>query len=310
MDPVRKIAEIFYWPICRAYSRYLGDRPADATLRFLCGLEYWRVYRFWPKFVSPQRFTEKVWSRMLHNRDPLLTLISDKLRIREYVSQKIGSDNLIPLLWSGENPEEIPFEELPMSFVIKANHGCDYNIIVIDKKQLNLPETKSQLKKWLRENFGRDKFLGISWGYKNVKPRIIVEAYIGDKKAPLDYKFYCFAGRFEFFKIDFDRFEAHSEKFFDRDLNKLDLFEKGLRQYHGKIELPHNFNDMVRVAESLAKGFNFIRVDLYSIGGKIFFSELTPYPGGVSAKFVPDIYDYAFGKKWICGHNEKDGEEF
>ena len=102
----------------------------------------------------------------------------------------------------------------------------------------------------------------------------------------------------EFFKIDFDRFEGHSERFFDRELNKLDLFEVGLKLYQGKIDLPDNFKDLVHVAESLAEGFDFIRVDLYSVENKIYFSELTPYPGGVSAVFEPDNFDYVFGEKW------------
>jgi hypothetical protein len=102
----------------------------------------------------------------------------------------------------------------------------------------------------------------------------------------------------EFFKIDFDRFYDHSEKFFDRATNELDLVELGLRQYKGRIDLPHSFDDMVRVAESLSEGFDFLRVDLYNVGNRIFFSELTPYPGGVSSRFVPDSFDFLFGEKW------------
>lgn len=236
---------------------------------------------------------------MLHERDPLFTLINDKLLVRDYVGEKGGGAYLIPLLWSGDKPEEIPFDKLSQKFVIKTNHGCEYVIVVNDKKRLDKARARRQLNKWLKENFGQDTFLGIAWGYKNIKPTIIIESFIGESgKAPLDYKFFCFSGCVEFFKIDFDRFEGHSEIFFDRDLNRLDLFEQGLKQYQGNIELPDNFEDMVRVAETLSEGFDFMRVDLYSANNKIYFSELTPYPGGVSAKFEPDSFDYVFGEKW------------
>lgn len=115
---------------------------------------------------------------------------------------------------------------------------------------------------------------------------------------PVDYKFFCFSGRMGFFKIDIDRFGGHSEKFFDRELNELNLIERGLKQHQGKIDLPDCFMDMVRVAELLSANFDFMRVDLYSTKKKIYFCELTPYPGGVSAKFEPDSFAYIFGEKW------------
>ena len=107
---------------------------------------------------------------MLHERNPLFTLISDKLLVRDYVAEKIGNEYLIPMLWSGDKSEEIPFDELPLRFVIKTNHGCGYNIIVKDNNERDHDKEKMQLKKWLDENFCQDKCLGIAWGYRNIKP--------------------------------------------------------------------------------------------------------------------------------------------
>lgn len=299
MNPLSALFKVFHWPLCRAYSRHLGDKPADRLFRCLCSLQYWRTYKCWPNFLQPHRFSEKVWSRQLHARDPILTKISDKYRVRDYVATKVGRDYLTPLLWNGEKPEEIPFDELPVKYVIKANHGCGFNIIVSDKSTVKKVEVIRKLKKWMNMNFGADTYLGIAWAYKNIKPHIIIESFLGENgKAPVDYKFFCFSGRMEFFKIDFDRFEGHSERFFDRKLNGLDLFEVGLKLHQGKIDLPANLDEMIRVAESLSEGFDFMRVDLYNTKNKIYFSELTPYPGGVSAKFEPDSWDLVFGEKW------------
>jgi len=54
----------------------------------------------------------------------------------------------------------------------------------------------------------------------------------------------------------------------------------------------------VKVAECLAEGFDFMRVDLYNVNNKIYFGELTPYPGGVSARFEPEDFDGFLGEKW------------
>jgi hypothetical protein len=205
---------------------------------------------------------------------------------------------LIPLLWSGDNPEEIPFEQLPLKFVIKATHGCKYDIIVKDKTQMDQTKARLQLKKWLGENFCQDKFLGTEWAYKNIKPSIIVESFLDDNgNVPVDYKFLCFSGRAEFLQMNFDRFGDASEKFFDRDFNPLDLWN-GTRQYQGKVVRPDNYEGMIRVAESLSRDLDFIRVDLYSVGGRIYVGELSCYPSGASDQFIPRKYDFLFGEKW------------
>jgi hypothetical protein len=55
---------------------------------------------------------------------------------------------------------------------------------------------------------------------------------------------------------------------------------------------------MLQVAETLADEFDFIRVDLYSVGGQTYFGELTCYPAGGFARFIPTKYDFIFGEKW------------
>lgn len=269
MNPISGLFKLLYWPLCRAYSRHLGDRPADGILRALCTLQFWRMNGYWPNFMHPHTFSEKLWSSMLHERDPLFTLMCDKLRVRDYIADKVGREYLVPLLWTGDRPEEIPFDELPLKYVIKTNHGCGYNIIVQDKMLLDQEKTKRQLRGWLSENFGADTFLGIAWGYKNIKPAIIIESFIEENgKTPTDYKCWCFAGRIEFISLHFDRFENHATLSFDRN------FEPGglsfpLPFYSSEYKRPSNYKEIIRVAESLAEEFDFMRVDLYNVENRI-----------------------------------------
>jgi hypothetical protein len=285
----------------------VGDKAADSVMCFLCGLYFLKVHGYWPHFKNPRSFEEKVWSRMLFDRDSRWTLLLDKFRVRDYVANKVGSEYLIPLLWSGNKPEEIPFDKLPLKFVIKTNHGSGYNILVRDKTQLDQTKTRRQLKTWLEENFCEDKFLGTEWAYKKIRPTIMVESYLENNgSVPEDYKFFCYSGRAEFCKVDFDRFEDHSEAFFDKGLKPLHLFGLGIKQYCGKFAFPDNYKDMVRVAESLAKGIDFIRVDLYSVGGQIYFGELTCYHGGGLIALSPRRYDLLFGEKWKYDNHSRD----
>ena len=286
-------------PVCRTYFRHiLGNRPADKVITSMSSLYFWYRHNYWPNFKNPQTFSEKVWNRMLYNRDPLLTRISDKLTVRGFVSDKIGSHYLIPNLWQGDKPEDIPFDDLPEKFVIKTNHGCGYNIIVQDKMKLDKEKTRQELRAWLRQNFCQDRHFGLSWAYKNIKPYIIVEAFIGQNgKPPIDYKFFCYRGRAEFVQVSYDRFGDPSERLLDRDFRPLDVWN-GLKLYQGEIIKPGNYDKMLCVADKLSQNFDFIRTDLYSTCNQIYFGELTCYPAGGNAPFSPMEYDSIFGKKW------------
>jgi len=287
-------------PICRAYARHIvDDGPPDPVICYLWGLYFWTVHRYWPCFKSPRSISEKVWNRMLFDRDPKWIMLSDKLRVRDYVASKVGSEYLIPLLWSGGNPEEVPFDELPSKFVIKTTHGCGYNIYAKDKTQLDQTKARRQLGKWLRENYCQEYLVGMEWGYKNIIPAIIVESFLEDNgKVPVDYKFLCYSGRAEFVQVDYDRFtEDHTRTFFNRDFNRLE-FTYGKKLYPGKVVRPDNYKDMIQLAESIAREFDFMRVDLYSVGGQIYVGELTCYPGGGVIRFIPRNYDFLLGERW------------
>jgi len=300
MSAVDWLLKRTYWPVCRLYVRHLGGEPADAFLRGLCSLQFKRVHGFWPNFVQPTRFSEKLWHRMLHDRATRLTLVSDKFRVREYVANRVGEKYLIPLLWHGRNVEGIPYDTLPVKFVIKANHGCGYNIIVTNKHSLNRRETAATLTRWLNENFCQDKYLGIAWGYKDITPEILIEEFLEqDGKPPIDYKFYCFGGRVEVCSLHFDRFTGHRTVTVGRSFETLDFGSDSLPSDSEWLR-PSNYQEMVSVAENLADGFDFVRVDLYSIGERVFFGEITPYPAGVSSFHALDLkkVDLLFGDRW------------
>ncbi len=298
MRLINVFSKLAYWPFTRAYAKSVGDRPADSFLSFLARFQFRFVHGFWPNYENPRHFTEKLWCRMLSERDPLLTIFCDKLAVRDYVTQRIGSQYLVPVLWSGTNPADIPFDRLPTRFVLKTNHGCAYNILVRDKATLDVAAARAQLSRWLRTNFCEATYLGISWGYKNIPPAVLVEEFLEEKgEPPVDYKFYCFGGRVEFLTVHYDRFRDHKTRSFDRNFAPYN-FSYDFEQWHGDCERPVNFDEMVTAAEKLAAGHEFLRVDMYSLGTKVYFGEITPYPGGVSTRFLPLSTDRRMGELW------------
>lgn len=237
---------------------------------------------------------------MLHDRDPLLTVVTDKLEVREYVSQRIGDEFLVPLLWVGEDPDEIPIRDLPAKFVIKTNHGAGYYVIAMEKRDLDWKKTKRILSSWLRENYCEDKYLGIEWGYRGISPKLIIETSLAmDEELPIDYKFFCFSGRVEFVFLHYDRFRGQKVRVLDREFDNLTWDVEGGNDDR-EIPRPRYFEKMIEIAESISIEFKFIRVDLYYVNDRIFFGELTPYPGGVGVKMLPEHIDCVYGNLW--GH--------
>lgn len=299
MNLISGLYRFIYMPLCRTYVRwFVGDEPADSVLCNLAEFHFWRYHGYWPHFRNPRSFEEKVCARMLFDRNPLWTTLCDKLRVREYVKRRSCGQYLVPILWEGEDPDHIPFEELPSRFVIKATHGCGYNIIVKDHAQLDHKGTRKRLRRWLRQNFCQDMYIGTEWGYRNIHPTIIIEAFIGDDdNVPIDYKFFCFNGRVEYVLMNFDRFGSHSKEIVDRDFNPTGL-QRGQQRHQGKATIPNNYGEMITVAETLAQNIDFIRVDLYNISRRIYFGELTCYPGAGIIPFIPRSQDFAWGEKW------------
>ena len=61
---------------------------------------------------------------------------------------------------------------------------------------------------------------------------------------------------------------------------------------------PVNFELMLQAAEKLGDGLDFIRVDLYDIGSRVYFGEITATPGAGLARFDPVTMDEHLGQLW------------
>lgn len=60
--------------------------------------------------------------------------------------------------------------------------------------------------------------------------------------------------------------------------------------------MPKNLLQMIKIAEELSVGYDFLRVDLYNVSGKIYFGELTFYPAGGFGTYIPDEWNMKLGE--------------
>lgn len=255
-----------------------------------------RLYRIqfgrWPDLDRPRGFNEKILVKVLTDRRPYLTLFSDKLRVRGYV-RRTAPDLLLPALyWWSDRAEDIPFDSLPHEFALKANHGSGWNCLVRDKSALRRSDLVHLARKWLRSDF---TIVGREWAYRNIRRAVYAEQLLHDdaRGAPADYKLFVFGGKVRVIQVDRDRFTHHTQILYDGQWNRL---EGTVAAAGGApIARPASLASMLKTAEALSAGVDFVRVDLYEIDGQAYFGELTNSPNKGLSPFRPPALDQVLG---------------
>jgi len=247
----------------------------------------------WNNLVT---YNEKMQWAKLYDKNPLKTKLSDKLLVRDWIKEKIGEEYLIPLLGVWDKFDEIDFTKLPDKFVLKTNHGVNTNIIVNDKYKFDVKSARRKFNKWIKLNFA---FInGFELHYKDIKPKIFAEQYLECSNGDLrDYKFLCFNGEIHFCWVDSGRYTDHRRNIYDLNWN-LQEWQLNYKNADYPIDKPENFEKMVELVRKLCKDFSHVRVDLYNLDGKIYFSEMTFTTASGFSLIQPYSYNIMLGNMW------------
>ncbi|WP_158521503.1 ATP-grasp fold amidoligase family protein [Kushneria konosiri] len=258
-----------------------------------------------PSLKTPRTWSEKLTCLKLDADRPIFRDLADKLAVRDFVAQRLGQQHLIPLLASNPVLTRDMFEALPEQFVIKSNHGSAMNRIVTDKSALSFKELKRQTDGWLSRNF----YMGSrETQYRNIAPQLVVEQLMLDDSGniPADYKLHCFnsteASRC-IIQVDSDRFNGHCRDYFTTDWQRLPLKVKYANSSASRLPTrPDNLEALIECAKTLSQGFAYVRVDLYSLQGQVYFGEMTFTPESGFGRFEPGHFDEQWGKYFDLEH--------
>lgn len=286
----------------KSFGEVLDSLNIRGYLRFIPD-EMWIKYKYKRKFgrtlnlENPKSFSEKLQWMKLYYRNPLCKTMVDKYDAKQYVAKLIGEEYIIPTLGVWDRFEDIDFDALPDQFVLKCTHDSGGLVICRDKTKLDIKAAKRKIKKCFKRNY---YWHGREWVYKDIKSRVIAEAYMEDASGRelIDYKFYCFNGepKFLYISVGLENHATASISFFDFDFNKMPFYRTDFKQFETAPSKPEKFEQMIELATELSKGFPFLRVDLYQINGQVYFSELTFVPSGGMMPLKPDTADMEIGK--------------
>ena len=258
-----------------------------------------------PRLLSPQSFTEKVTYRMLFDRRSLLAQFADKYAVRDYVAARLGEEVLPRLHHVTTDPADLPFDALPPRFVVKPTHGSNWVRAVTDAPRLDRAELVATCRAWLAQSYDRVWRERI---YRTVVPRIIVEEYIDDGTGdlPIDYKFFVFDGRVALVQVVSERSTGKKQTLYDPHWRRLPVTKRGLPAADDDLPRPAHLAEMMRVAEILGEGVDFVRVDLYDACGRVLFGEMTATPSAGLDGFDPPSFDAELGRLWTMPRRLRD----
>ncbi|MEJ0063846.1 MAG: ATP-grasp fold amidoligase family protein [Alphaproteobacteria bacterium] len=278
---MEKLARAFFYSL-----------PDEWALQLL----YFKVFGRFANLRHPKGFQEKLVWRKLYQRNPRFTLFADKAAVKDEIARLVGPQHVIPTLWTGTDPEDIPFDTLEPPYAIKTNHGSGGHFFIRKAEDIDKKKICASMRQQLALRYGHRLR---EWAYHDISRKILVERMLVTPQdaPPEDYKFLVFHGRVRAIQIDHDRFTNHTRAFYDRDWKRLPF--TGLYPAPDFLApRPAMLEEMIAVAEKIGSQFDFVRVDLYQIPPAVYFGETTFYPGGGIYGFQPREWELKMGELW------------
>lgn len=276
----------------RRYEKWM---PSRMYLKFM----YYATMKQKLKLNPPVLYNEKIQWLKLYDNKPEYASMVDKHEVKEFVRKRLGGEYVVPEYGVWDSFDEIDFEKLPEQFVLKCTHDSASYAICTDKQTFDIAKTREKINACLKRNF---YYIGRELQYKEIKPRIIAEAYLEDHRYHelRDYKFFTFGGVPKIVHIVSNRQnpdEPTYGDFFDMDYGHLDL-TMGHDNAPIPPEKPLGFEDMKRCAAILSEGIPHCRVDFYEVDGHVYFGELTFRQDSGFAEVKPERWNRILGD-WI-----------
>lgn len=250
--------------------------------------------------ISRSDFAAKVRWRMAFDRNPLFPVLQDKLASKSYARERHVESAQV--LWAGTDPDAIPFDDLPSRCFLKTNHGCRWNILILDGQPydyghgqhlcddsgrlldrdllepyaLSREATRAHCRRLLNEVFSTEE-----WAYSRIPPRIFVEEALQPATGATltDYRLYTFGGRVRALSLGSPGYRKRRWNIFltpQWEEIPLTAYREALPE--PRPPKPDALPELIAAAERLGRGIDFVRVDLYDTTNGLRLGELTLYP--------------------------------
>jgi len=263
-----------------------GKMKPDVISSLLEKSIFWAKQGIIPNFKEPTNWGEFVCHRKFYGDYETLASVADKKKVRKYVEHRIGNGYLKKLFDVVKHEDDIDegrYLNYPEQFVVKPNHASERVYI---NNEYNYPQFITGIRGFLNEFGNRNN----EFHYKHIDKKLMIEEYLNPKNDPLkEYKVWVFHGKAEFIVPSLSVYESklnndYRFRLYDRNWEEPEIqVRENLAAYE---DPPKQLQEIIKVCEELAKGWDFIRVDLFLADDHIKFGELTPTPSAGRSFFL------------------------
>lgn len=260
------------------------DRLIVKTASLVMLIRHWRAtFSFWrhvgrlPQLCPPERHNDKYFWRKAFDHNPMFEVFCDKLASKQWARERCP-DLLVPAtLWQGASARDIPDDLLMQPAFIKANNGSGYNIRT-DGKTVDRKSIETRFARWLSRPYGQGNS---EWGYKNVPRTVFVEEIVctSEGTAPVMTNVYTVGGKpAAIFCIAGWKDGQRRGSFFNPDGSRTLVQPDDLDKLPDDWMPPASLDKVIQYSNALVHDTDQIRSDFLCVDGKVWFSEMTPYP--------------------------------
>ncbi len=256
-------------------------------------IDYTSAKKRIPNIFHPRDYADYIFRDNILGRHNRHAYLADKVKVRDYVTEKGLSFILTKVYGIWDNADKIDFSLLPQGFALKCNHSCATNIICPDKSQLDEIEVRERLNNWLKMKHP----IRFEQHYRKIKPMVFCEELIPcneDGSFPTDYKIHCAGGKPIFIQCCFERFvgDAGRRVIYDTNWNNLNYVINDSHYSSEEFEKPIHLSEMLEYASVLSEGLEYVRIDFYDTPRRVIFGEMTLTPmGGWLSYFKQEALD-------------------
>lgn len=254
-----------------------------------------------PALFPPRTLNEHIVHRIIFDRDPRLKVISDKVAVRRFISNLVGERYVVPLLGKWRRVDEVEWDRLPASFVLKPNQTSGPFIVVNDASTADRFGIEEQMRPWLRRRRPFLPEIKAEWGYQGLPRFITAEPLLTAPGggAVEELNVFAFGGQPAIIRLFKGRKLTKERRggWFDVDGRQLAIRTNHIRNEPSSLPEPVR-QEAIAVSATLSAGFSSLRVDFYITSAGLLIGELTPYSWGGECHFHPPELDMELGRLW------------
>lgn len=242
-----------------------------------------------PDLENPRWYNEKVRWQFLNHNNPLMSLVADKIAVRDYVAYKGTVIQAPELIAFGSYPGDLAAVRLPKQFALKSSYGSGQNHIETAGKHTPRADLIAKAAAWM--DYDQWRSTG-EFHYRNLPKRWLVEEFVPSSKGQLEIKLFCMMGEPVFFLVVKDREDSknpgkYRRNLYDVNWNPVDFHWRDNPPDVNPVPRPPMLDQIVADARVYAKDFMQVRVDFLQCDDRLVFSELTFASAAARIPFTP-----------------------